>query len=59
MSIASAFRTLVREDGVWLVTKGLQARMLHMSFNSVILMTVYETVKYYSVLSPPVGQDPT
>eukprot|EP00035_Acanthoeca_spectabilis_P040216 m.68102 g.68102 ORF g.68102 m.68102 type:complete len:320 (+) comp9901_c0_seq1:92-1051(+) len=59
VSIASAFRTLVREDGVWLVTKGLQARMLHMSFNSVILMTVYETVKYYSVLSPPVGQDPT
>jgi hypothetical protein len=48
--MASALRTLVREEGVWLLTKGLQARMLHMSINSVILMTVYETVKFHSVL---------
>jgi solute carrier family 25 protein 44 len=40
VNMSTAFRALVREEGAGLVVKGLSARMLHMSVNSVILMTV-------------------
>eukprot|EP00039_Didymoeca_costata_P021094 m.343397 g.343397 ORF g.343397 m.343397 type:complete len:310 (+) comp22787_c0_seq1:285-1214(+) len=49
MTMYSAGSDLIKEEGVSGLLKGVRARMIHTSFSSMLLITVYECVKRFSV----------
>lgn len=48
-SMADAFRDLWREEGLWMFTKGLSARLVQSATFSFSIILGYETIKRVSV----------
>ncbi|XP_034031858.1 solute carrier family 25 member 44a [Thalassophryne amazonica] len=50
-SIIETFKQLLREEGVWVITKGLSARIISSMPTSVLIVVGYETLKKLSLRS--------
>ena len=47
--MATTFKTLMKQEGPWGLTKGLSARTMSMVTSSIIMVLGYETVKRLSL----------
>ncbi|XP_047243845.1 solute carrier family 25 member 44a [Girardinichthys multiradiatus] len=50
-SVTETFKQLVAEEGIWMMTKGLSARIISSTPTSVIIVVGYETLKRLSLRS--------
>ncbi|MEQ2189190.1 hypothetical protein GOODEAATRI_022686, partial [Goodea atripinnis] len=50
-SVKETFKQLLAEEGIWMMTKGLSARIISSTPTSVLIVVGYETLKRLSLRS--------